>query len=260
MIDVYQLEILKATSSNMYSITELAEALNHSSRTIVKKVNRLIKMGYVFEIKTSKFGGGRAPKIVVPTRNGKEMLSVCAKGEFTELRNKYKKILAGPTLTLSKLGIDLLGSWDLFAARHIPTKIFDVVVCENFMFDRPIVDDDFVYPNLNNMIIWLMGSKRPRFVAIVPLLLEKIKEFKQLKQLAKMRGLTNRLNFLLDLAGRGEYADLELQSPQTEKMTDIDVGIEDDIMKLARKYNVINVPETSLFEEIRGLYGRKVVI
>ena len=260
MIDVYQLEILKATSSNMYSITELAEALNHSSRTIVKKVDRLIEMGYVFEIKTSKFGGGRAPKIVIPTKNGKELLSVCAIGEFTMMRNKYKKILAGPMLTLSKLGIDFLGNWDLFSTRHIPAEIFDVVICKDFMFNRSTIDDDFVYPNLNNMIIWLMESKRPRFVAIVPLLLEKMRDFKELKHLAKKMGAINTLNFLLDLAGRGEYADLELQSPQTEKMTDIDVGIEDDIMKLARKYNVINVPEISLFEEIRGLYGRKVVI
>lgn len=261
MINKYQIEILNVTASGFCSISDLVSTLNYAPLTITNNVRLLIDQGFAEEAPTKKYGGGRAPKIIIPTEDGKKILELESKAEFKLLSKRFGKVLAGPILTLSKLGIDLLGRQDLFSKYPLETKLFDIETAEDFIFESPHEDKDYSFPNIDSFVIWLIDSKNPRFIAIVPLILKKITDLRHIKFLAITRGSINRLNFLLELANKADQIEIDLQIPgKTEKMLDFENSNIDEITEIARKYGVENVPSKSSFEEAKNDYEEKVVI
>jgi len=260
-LDSYHFEILCTTANGIYSITELVRTLNRSPNTIVKKANELYDRGFLERLNVVKNGGGKIPKVLLPSVSGKRLLELLAAGEFISLR-KYYGVLAGPMLTFSRLGIVFFGRRDLFVQKRVETPFYDVIVCDAYIFeDKVRSDDGLVCPGIESFIVWIIESKNPRFIATVPLILGEISDidFDHLKYLAVRREAINRLNLLLDIAGFEHHADLSLQLPgEMEAMVDTVTAVDENKSKIGRKYGVTNIPGRQLFEDMAELYGGKL--
>ena len=249
-------DILSATASGTYTTRELIKASGYSPNTVIRYLDELEGRGLVERIRATKIGRGRPPIILRPTQPGLAWMREDQIGVFRKL-HRETDALWGPRQSLSFWGVPFYGTPDVFARKRIDSSPFELVVEKRpALYENPVENDSGVFPSLESLAAWVSASDNPRYIAAAAVLLNHPKlDVDRIVKLATRTGSRNRLGFLASVTGAEEVL-TELPSPdRNERMLARSSPVDEETVRLARRWKIVNPVSRSVVKEMLRLYG-----
>ncbi len=250
------LDLVANTTVTTSTITDLS---GFSSATVVKYLRDLERSGLLTRVSARRDTAGRPAVVNELTEEGRRELDHEQLIQFRRLNSTYGSIW-GPRRSLSFWGAPLIGTTDLFSRRPIQASPFEVVLEErSILYSHPVAGpDQTLFPRLEPLISWGLSSGLYRFIIAGAALLHGSRvSWDELLRSAAVFHATNRLGYVAESVGLLLSRPRSLRPGRPERMIEVNAPVDDETLRVARKWRVTQPVSIRELQEGLATYGQK---
>lgn len=245
--------LLRSASQGMITSLAVIERQGGRSRNWSRVLaNQLAQRGFLERVTLRRVGRGRPTIGYKLTKPGIKLLEALVDAEVADFAPG--EVVAGPIWSLARYGFPFVGSKDAFVLTLGRFHALVETIAPPYVMREPTRKAEVLFPRPEALVIWLLESGEERFVLIAPFLAKRqVRRWKALWSLAKERGATGRLGYILSVTGQSSRIPYDFVSPLAVETLLRFGGHADD--EINERFNVSQAPQRRRFAEMIALYG-----